>query len=91
MFLENLFKKQTIYLCVEENILEHQIIHGFIIRSFQDYKVASLFFEQNYKNSFIGRHVIIPIYSFIPFFFHKWILDFKLRNIYWLNFNKIIK
>ena len=49
MFFRNLFKKQTIYLCVEENILEHQIIHGFIIRPFQDYKLASLFFEQNYK------------------------------------------
>ena len=90
MFFRNLLKKQIIYLCVEENILEHQIIHGFIIRPFQDYKLACLFFEKNYKNSFIGRHVMIPIYSFIPSIFHKWILEFKLRNIYWLNINKIL-
>ena len=54
MFFRNLLKKQIIYLCVEVNILEHQIIHGFIIRPFQDYKLACLFLKKIIKIVLLG-------------------------------------
>ena len=83
----------TFYLCIEDKYESHpHIIHGFIMKPFSNKLLAIDYWKKNYNiNNFSGRHVTIPICSFIPSLFHKPILNYKLRNIYWLNCNKIIK
>ncbi len=76
------------YLCYEYTDHKIPTTYGQII-GFNCYKYNS--FENAYEkdrnefNKLDIRHTIIPICKWVPEIFDKYILDWKLKNIYWIG------
>lgn len=80
-----------VYLCYEdvETPNTYSQIKGFICYKFNSFtqadKTFSLWCEKNNEK----RHTMIPICKWVPNIFDKYILNYKLKNMYWLGKNKI--
>ena len=87
-----------VYLCWEDTDSKEPTSHSPIIEfycsrynSFESADYAWRKYRE-YNNSFVQakrevRHTMIPMCKWIPENFDKYILDWKLRNLYWLNKN----
>ena len=84
-----------VYLCLEETNLHSPNrfgkIIGFNCYRYNSLENANVAFDKdvNKYNKMKTRCIIIPICKWIPQIFDKYILDWKLKNIYWLGKNKI--
>lgn len=79
-----------VYLCYEDTNFKPPNPYG-VIKGFDCYRYNS------FKNADIGwdnktelhklevRHTMIPICRWVPEIFDKYILNWKLRNMYWLG------
>ena len=81
-----------VYLCSEDTKLNYPNRFG-TIKGFNCYKYNS--FENantacNKYNNLNLRFTIIPICKWVPHLFDKYILDWKLKKIYWLGKNTIV-
>ena len=80
-----------VYLCVErkeKRDYNSSIITGFKCWRYNDYHNA----DKGFKNveHLDVRHTLIPICRWVPQIFDKYILNWKLRNIYWKGNHIII-
>lgn len=88
-------KKQTndwynrVYLCIERKEsrnYQSSIISGFKCWRFDTFEKADESFSKvfNNKHEILDvRHTMVPICKWVPKIFDKYILNWKLRNIYW--------
>lgn len=60
------------YLCVNKKELQYTC------KKFTTYSGAQYFYNINYK--YINNYEIISVYKFIPNFFHKYVLAYKLNQ-----------
>lgn len=80
-----------VYLCYEDvsykpnDILP---IKGFKCYRYNSFENADKVSNKFYKMNNI-RHTMIPICKWVPYIFDKYILNWKLRNIYWLGIHTI--
>lgn len=81
-----------VYLCLETtNSLEpnsYSAIRGFECYKFNTFESADYAWRINinsinYKNNI--RHTMIPVCKWVPQIFDKYVLNWKLRNTYWLG------
>ena len=86
IFMKNWYKR--FYLCYEEtNPINYPlIIEGFKCYQFPSYELADKYYDENYnlrKNMSNKRNIIISVCIFVPSFLDKYIINWKLKNIYW--------
>jgi len=86
-----------VYLCYEETNNKYPNTYG-EIKGFNCYKYNSLknanegwYLHRKQLNKLDIRHTMIPICKWIPQIFDDYILNWKLRNIYWLGKHTIRK
>lgn len=88
--LKNIFNNEEwydrVYLCYEdiEKPNAHLPIKGFKcykFNSFENVDTHSLSLKKHNEK----RHTMIPICKWVPNIFDKYILNYKLKNIYWLG------
>ncbi len=90
-------KYNRLYLCYENTNHKIPTTYGPII-GFNCYKYNS------FENAYSGwdkdrteiphlntRHTLIPICKWVPEIFDKYILDWKLKNIYWIGNHRLGK
>lgn len=82
-----------VYLCYEDTNLEkpttHLSINGFNCYRFDSFEIAESNWKKNYlyENKYTIRHTMIPICKWVPKMFDRYIVNWKLKNIYWLGKN----
>lgn len=90
--INNSPKKSTwynrVYLCYED-VRHNQPndslpIKGFKCYRYNSFENADYMFKKEPNKENI-RHTMIPICKWVPQIFDKYILNWKLRNIYWLG------
>ena len=82
-----------VYLCWEDTNFDKPTTHN-PVKGFKCYKYNSFEGADNvwqnrmteYKNMKI-RHIIIPVCKWIPQIFDEYVINRKLRKIYWLEKN----
>jgi hypothetical protein len=79
----------SVYLCIQNSDISSKNIDGFKCFKFKNFIEADNYFYKNkYKilnDSIIYRYEMVPVCKWAPFRFHKFILNYKLNNIYWKN------
>lgn len=85
-----------VYLCIErkdKRDYNSSIIKGFKCWRYNNFHNADEAFNKVFKNineiSYV-RHTMVPICKWIPQIFDKYILNWKLRNMYWKGNHIII-
>lgn len=76
----------TVYLCIQKSEASHQFIDGFKCYKFNNFNEADDYYNKNFiesKNT--HRHTMIPVCKWTPFRFHKFVLNYKLLNLFWKN------
>ena len=72
----------TVYLCIEKDKKNTEIVNGFNCYSFKNFTQVDI-----YKNkqgfSKDKRVAVIPMCKWVPAIFHKYILNKTLRELYW--------
>jgi hypothetical protein len=85
-----------VYLCYEDtnNSNTFSPIKGFKCYRYNSFETAKLGWNHELKNKndqqYI-RHTMIPICRWVPDIFDRYILNWKLREIYWLGKHTIYK
>lgn len=84
-----------VYLCTEDltpiNRSNYNMpIRGFICKKFCDFEFADEYY-QNMPNKENIRSTMIPICKWSPLWFDKYILEFRLKNIFWLGKHRVYK
>ena len=90
---ENQDKKpwyKNVYLCIEKNS-NNQNINGFKCYTFTNFNQADNFYKMRFTDENNNRHTIIPVCKWIPVTFHKYYLNYALKNLYWKNNITIFK
>lgn len=79
-----------VYLCYDNNILNTNRINRGIIGKFDCYRYSSFtnanngwYNERKELHKFDLRHTMIPICKWVPQILDRYILHWKLKNIYW--------
>jgi hypothetical protein len=75
-----------VYLCIEKDTTNTQIINGFNCYSFRNFDDANAYIDKNknkIKNIHDKRFTTIPMCKWVPCMFHKNILNNKLHELYW--------
>lgn len=80
----------TVYLCIQNSPVSTPRIDGFKCFKFSDFNEADDYFiKTNNKiineNKEYHRHTMIAICKWIPLRFHKFVLNYKLQNLFWQN------
>lgn len=80
----------AVYLCIQNSESSHPLIDGFRCYKFNNFKEADKYLnKENYKIMTGGihyhRHTMIPVCKWIPYRYHKFIINYKLQNIFWRN------
>lgn len=81
-----------VYLCVEFSN-SNNIIDGFNCYQYNSFKNADNAWNDKFVNNNVMRHTMIPICKWVPTFFDKYILNWKLKNLYWggkINIRKFV-
>ena len=81
-----------VYLCYEDTNQPNTClpIKGFKCYRYNNYQDINVNVNNHIKNSEI-RHTMIPICKWVPKIFDKYILNWELRNMYWLNKHTIYR
>lgn len=84
-----------VYLCIEDltptNVTNHNMpIRGFICKKFGDFEFADEYY-QNMPNKDNIRSAMIPICKWSPSWLDKYILDFRLKKMFWLGRHRVYK
>ena len=85
-----------VYLCYEDtNITTLNTcgpIKGFNCYRYNSFENAdNVWTEYEKKTEIIDvRHTMIPICKWVPVIFDKYILNWKLKNMYWLGYHTVI-
>jgi hypothetical protein len=82
MSLKNYYDR--VYLCVEKKNQDDITIKGFDCYLFTNFEEADFYFNKK-KDSIIRRSTMIPICKWTPQFFDPYIIDYKLKKLFWLN------
>jgi hypothetical protein len=80
----------SVYLCIQNSDISSKNIDGFKCYKFNNFEEADAYFnKENYKIMTKGiyyyRHTFIPVCKWVPFRFHKFVLNYKLQNLFWSN------
>ncbi len=80
----------SVYLCIQNSKSSDPLIDGFKCYKFNSFAEADDYYNKNnYKlitdNKYYYRHTIIPVCKWIPYRYHKFIINYKLQNIFWRN------
>ena len=84
-----------VYLCYENTQFKTLNmwgpIKGFNCYRFNSFENADDAFQKNEKTNGIldVRHTMVPICKWVPVIFDKYILNWKLKNMYWLGFHTV--
>ena len=84
-----------VYLCLEDtnlnDINSFGIIKGFNCYRYKSFEHANAAFNKDFKYTKTNlRSTMVPICKWVPQIFDKYILDWKLKNIYWLGRHRIL-
>ena len=74
----------SLYLCVEKE-QNTPIIKGFNCFLFNSFQSADKYYKNMEHNIGDKRHTMIPICKYVPYYFHHYILNYKLKKLYWNN------
>ena len=74
----------SVYLCVEKE-QNTPIIKGFNCFLFHSFQSADKYYGNMKSNIGDKRHTMIPICKYVPYMFHPFILNYKLKKLYWNN------
>ena len=81
-----------VYLCFEDtdfkNPNTYGPIKGFKLYRYNSFQAADYAWDEELTcNKDVGqvRHTMIPICKWVPVIFDKYILNWKLKNMYWLG------
>ena len=78
--------RNRFYVCYQDNPIDNNYpIHGFKCYRFNTYQEADNYVREKYTKISTRRNSIIPICRWVPRIFDKYILNWKLMNIYWLG------
>jgi len=72
-----------VYLCKEDKQTNNAPIYGFKCYRYNSLDQAVR--ESEIQNASNTRHAIIPICKWVPAYFDKYILDRKLKHVFWLG------
>jgi hypothetical protein len=82
----------SVYLCIQNSESSHPLIDGFRCYKFNNFEEAdnySNYYLDNYKIMTGGiqyhRHTMIPVCKWVPYRFHKFVINYKLQNKFWKN------
>lgn len=86
-----------VYLCYEDTDLKINLLHSNPIKGFNCYKYNSFAsadsgwnYDKNIQQQLEEvRHTMIPMCKWVPEMFDRHILNWKLRNMYWLGNNSM--
>jgi hypothetical protein len=71
-----------VYLCIEKTNLEQQ----HVIKGFNCYRHLNLEdAEEQQKKHYNTRNAIVPICKWVPYFFDRFLLNYKLKKHFWLG------
>ena len=85
-----------VYLCYEDTNITTlnacRPIKGFKCYRYNSFENAdNVWTEYEKKTEIIDvRHTMIPICKWVPVIFDKYILNWKLKNMYWLGYHTVI-
>lgn len=93
LYNENNEWYDRVYLCYEDTDLKppttYGPIKGFKCYRYNSFENADYGWKSSYKkeDKLCVRHTMIPMCKWVPEIFDKYILNWKLKNIYWLGRN----
>lgn len=83
-----------VYLCTEKvttkNTDNNFPIHGFVCKKFSDFEFADNYLHTIHNKDKI-RSAMIPICKWSPAWLDKYILNFRLKKMFWLGKHSIYK
>ena len=79
----------SVYLCIQNSESSHPLIDGFKCYKFDNFNEADNYYNNNksriMKEDKYHRHTMIPVCKWVPYRFHKFVINYKLQNIFWKN------
>ena len=80
----------SVYLCIQNSSVTSPHIDGFKCFKFSNFKEADDYFNKTNnknlpENKEYHRHTMIPVCKWTPLRLHKFVLNYKLQNLFWKN------
>ena len=76
----------SVYLCIQKSESSYPQIDGFKCYKFTNFDEADNYFNKRFTEcKLTHRHTMIPVCKWVPYRFHKFVLDYKLHNLFWKN------
>jgi hypothetical protein len=76
----------SVYLCIQNSDSSQPVIDGFKCYKFNNFDEADDYYNKRFtETNEYHRHTIVPVCKWTPFRFHKFVLNYKLQQLFWKN------